>query len=641
MADITLKQVQDAAKVADNTFVSKAVQYIFNPLLSDLEYVNDPALLTLFSRIKDRLSKMTEVVYETGSGVPPAGGEGGAPCSWNSIVDKPLSFVPIKHSSTHESSGSDTLELPWNSITGKPVVFEPAKHASTHEAGGTDVMTLPEQGLTEVSWDDVTSKPTSFTPSLHAPTHEEGGTDVVTIQGGGSVVGYTNAPTIDNIVDGQVDVDVKPKFEFGEFSTTGPGPADTLKSRTVTITETATGTEVESSTLPFDKYRTYTVVKPLLPGSDYTVNVVDVAKFWGESKDGGTSINFTTGVVRYSYLTTTSSKNVRLVDTALGVPVNSVYYPAPAKIDWIVRRKNMGMGLLLSRNTHKGYWVQYNKLMSNILSQPENDGGDIVQNGLAISSFDYNTPTIPFLYYKSYGTVNIDVAPTFSNYARWMHGMTGGCVLHNGNTAVVGNTGSDIMRVIVGTSTSNYIDHPIAPSFLSGGVHSLGSSSSIRFMGESPATETSTLKYYVFSDPAKLGDLKDSGLLLRDTVATYNDASPSNVAVLNDRFLILACTVGDDTGVTERWIRKFSGTFAIYDIKADKWTTHVYEFPENLKGANATIAMINGSLVIPAESTDSTGSYTLHLNPVTFKEISRVKTSDSSVSDITQIHPWE
>jgi hypothetical protein len=154
---------------------------------------------------------------------------------WNSLINKPSSFTPSAHASTHEYGGSDLVRnldylairgttvidssrnlanvvtetlsgqtadpslaagkiwfrsdlkqirwspdgsavkqvypADWGDITSKPSTFPPSAH--THSRSDvTDFWSSP-------FWTNIPDKPSSFTPSAHASTHEYGGSDLV------------------------------------------------------------------------------------------------------------------------------------------------------------------------------------------------------------------------------------------------------------------------------------------------------------------------------------------------------------------------------------------------------------------------------------------------------------------------------
>ncbi|MEM3391879.1 MAG: hypothetical protein QW487_00025 [Candidatus Bathyarchaeia archaeon] len=77
---------------------------------------------------------------------------------WANIPDKPSSFTPSAHQSSHRSGGSDAL--PWGS------------------GGGLDVDLLDGAHKDWIrDWVNILNKPSSFPPSAHASSHAPGGSD--------------------------------------------------------------------------------------------------------------------------------------------------------------------------------------------------------------------------------------------------------------------------------------------------------------------------------------------------------------------------------------------------------------------------------------------------------------------------------
>ena len=95
--------------------------------------------------------------------------------------------TPTAHATSHESGGSDELELAPSQITGTAVVDNdarlsdartPTAHASSHESGGGDELELAPSQITGTAVVDNDARLTDArTPTAHATSHESGGSD--------------------------------------------------------------------------------------------------------------------------------------------------------------------------------------------------------------------------------------------------------------------------------------------------------------------------------------------------------------------------------------------------------------------------------------------------------------------------------
>jgi len=130
---------------------------------------------------------------------------------WNNIPDKPSSFTPSAHQSTHRSGGSDALPWgsgggldvdlldgshkdwirDWNNLLNKPSSFTPSTHASTHASGGSDAVSLARSQITDFFatpfWDNIPDKPSGFlkkvaevSPSSNVTSFDITGLDINT-----------------------------------------------------------------------------------------------------------------------------------------------------------------------------------------------------------------------------------------------------------------------------------------------------------------------------------------------------------------------------------------------------------------------------------------------------------------------------
>lgn len=99
--------------------------------------------------------------------------------------------TPTAHAASHESGGSDELELAPSQVTGTAVVDSdsrlsdartPIAHATSHESGGTDELELAPSQITGTAVVDSDSRLTDArTPTAHAASHTSGGTDEITV----------------------------------------------------------------------------------------------------------------------------------------------------------------------------------------------------------------------------------------------------------------------------------------------------------------------------------------------------------------------------------------------------------------------------------------------------------------------------
>jgi len=97
--------------------------------------------------------------------------------------------TPTAHAASHESGGSDELELAPAQVTGTAVVDSdsrltdartPTAHAVSHESGGTDELELAPAQITGTAVVDSDSRLTDArTPTAHATSHESGGSDAL------------------------------------------------------------------------------------------------------------------------------------------------------------------------------------------------------------------------------------------------------------------------------------------------------------------------------------------------------------------------------------------------------------------------------------------------------------------------------
>jgi hypothetical protein len=114
----------------------------------------------------------------------------------------------------------------WASIPDKPSTFTPAAHDTSHENGGADEISVT--GLSGLLAD-------SQTPAAHKTSHQDGGADEISIEGlAGNPANATATPTASKIpiadTGGKLDswITTKPKFLADKNGTSQTGiPLDT------------------------------------------------------------------------------------------------------------------------------------------------------------------------------------------------------------------------------------------------------------------------------------------------------------------------------------------------------------------------------------------------------------------------------
>jgi hypothetical protein len=97
----------------------------------------------------------------------------------------------VGHSETHESGGTDEVELTPEQITGTAVIDSdtrlsdartPIAHASSHGSAGSDSIAIEPNQVTGTAVVDSDSRLSdSRTPTAHATSHQSGGSDAITV----------------------------------------------------------------------------------------------------------------------------------------------------------------------------------------------------------------------------------------------------------------------------------------------------------------------------------------------------------------------------------------------------------------------------------------------------------------------------
>jgi hypothetical protein len=115
--------------------------------------------------------------------------------------------TPTAHATSHESGGSDEIEIAPSQVTGTAVVDNdarltdartPTAHATSHESGGTDELELAPSQITGTAVVDNDARLTDArTPTAHATSHESGGSDELELAPGQITGTAIVASTID------------------------------------------------------------------------------------------------------------------------------------------------------------------------------------------------------------------------------------------------------------------------------------------------------------------------------------------------------------------------------------------------------------------------------------------------------------
>jgi hypothetical protein len=99
---------------------------------------------------------------------------------WNSLINKPSSFPPSAHASTHALGGSDVVFLDASQITSGRFSLSRIPTSSTANRVLLVRTANADPTYDQVDWNtDIKNKPSTFPPSAHASTHEYGGSDLV------------------------------------------------------------------------------------------------------------------------------------------------------------------------------------------------------------------------------------------------------------------------------------------------------------------------------------------------------------------------------------------------------------------------------------------------------------------------------
>jgi len=99
---------------------------------------------------------------------------------WNNLINKPSTFPPSTHASTHASGGSDPVSLDASQITSGRLSLSRIPTSATANRVLVVRTANADPTYDQVDWNtDIKNIPSTFPPSAHASTHEYGGTDLV------------------------------------------------------------------------------------------------------------------------------------------------------------------------------------------------------------------------------------------------------------------------------------------------------------------------------------------------------------------------------------------------------------------------------------------------------------------------------
>jgi len=99
---------------------------------------------------------------------------------WNNLINKPSTFPPSTHASTHASGGSDPVSLDASQITSGRLSLSRLPTSATANRVLLVRTANADPTYDQVDWNtDIKNKPSTFPPSAHASTHEYGGADLV------------------------------------------------------------------------------------------------------------------------------------------------------------------------------------------------------------------------------------------------------------------------------------------------------------------------------------------------------------------------------------------------------------------------------------------------------------------------------
>jgi len=104
-----------------------------------------------------------------------------ATLSWNDLTNKPSSFTPSAHASSHRTGGGDAIAPSDIGAASSTDLTNHGNSKQTHGVSGSYYIAKTSRSDQLPAWSDVQGKPSSYTPSAHASTHGKNGSDPVTV----------------------------------------------------------------------------------------------------------------------------------------------------------------------------------------------------------------------------------------------------------------------------------------------------------------------------------------------------------------------------------------------------------------------------------------------------------------------------
>lgn len=90
----------------------------------------------------DAMEEIDEATYLAAVASASSGGGGGGVSSWNDLTDRPSSFTPSSHASSHGSAGSDPVTVAISQVTGLQTAIDGKAAASHTHSAATDITGL-------------------------------------------------------------------------------------------------------------------------------------------------------------------------------------------------------------------------------------------------------------------------------------------------------------------------------------------------------------------------------------------------------------------------------------------------------------------------------------------------------------------
>jgi len=102
-----------------------------------------------------------------------------ATLSWNDLTNKPSSFTPSAHASSHRTGGGDAIAPTDIGAASSTDLTNHGNSKQTHGVSGSYYIAKTSRSDQLPAWGDVQGKPSSYTPSAHASSHRTGGGDAI------------------------------------------------------------------------------------------------------------------------------------------------------------------------------------------------------------------------------------------------------------------------------------------------------------------------------------------------------------------------------------------------------------------------------------------------------------------------------